>query len=324
MRRYEASAGEEAIRSMDIAFPSWDGKSTIHGMVWYPAGKPVGTVQLIHGMSEHISRYDPFARFLASHGFVVGGHDHIGHGLSVSSPEELGHMPPEGGADILVEDAHTMRQIMEDAFPGVPYFIFGHSMGSFTLRVYLTRRGAGLSGAILCGTGHKPSAVSLAGNRIAKLGALVRGEKAKSNLVHAMADGAFARSVPDARTEYDWISADRDNVDEYIADDLNGFPFTLGGYASLMELVYLASSLELAKCIPNELPLLFVSGAKDPVGDNGQGVHEAAQLMRDSGAHDVDVILYDGMRHEILNETESRVVFDDILAWIEAILSEHQ
>ena len=233
-------------------------------------------------------------------------------------------MPPEGGADILVEDAHTMRQIMEDAFPGVPYFIFGHSMGSFTLRVYLTRRGAGLSGAILCGTGHKPSAVSLAGNRIAKLGALVRGEKAKSNLVHAMADGAFARSVPDARTEYDWISADRDNVDEYIADDLNGFPFTLGGYASLMELVYLASSLELAKCIPNELPLLFVSGAKDPVGDNGQGVHEAAQLMRDSGAHDVDVILYDGMRHEILNETESRVVFDDILAWIEAILSERQ
>lgn len=321
MRRYEARTAEEDIRSIDIGFPSWDGESTIHGMVWYPTGEPVGIVQLIHGMSEHISRYDPFARFLASRGFVVGGHDHIGHGLSVSSQSDLGHMPTEGGADILVGDVHTMRQILQGAFPEAPYFIFGHSMGSFTLRVYLARRGAGLAGAILCGTGNKPTAVALAGNRIAKIGARVRGEKAKSNLVHTMADGAFSRSVPDARTEFDWISADRDNVDDYIADDLNGFQFTLGGYASLMQLVYLAANLELAKCIPNELPLLFVSGAKDPVGDNGQGVREAAQLMRDAGAYDVDVILYDGMRHEILNETESRVVFDDILAWIEAVLS---
>lgn len=315
--------GSEA-KVMEVGFPSWDGESTIHGMIWLPEGeRPRSIVQLIHGMSEHIERYDGFARFLASAGFAVCGHDHIGHGHSVASREQLGHMPAATGADVLVEDADTLRSIMRSALPGdLPYFMFGHSMGSFTLRVYLTRHGEGLAGAILCGTGQKPAIVSLAGNALARGIAKLRGETARSELIHSMADGAFSRQVEGARTEFDWISADRGNVDEYMADDLNGFPFTLGGYASLTRLTLLAASLELARKVPHDLPLLFIAGAKDPVGENGRGVVAAAEMMRKAGADDVEVILYDGMRHEILNEADAEVVFDDVLAWLEAVLGE--
>ncbi len=314
--------GAEA-KVMEFGYPSWDGTSTIHGMLWLPTGaEPRGIVQLIHGMSEHIERYDAFARFLAEQGFAVCGHDHIGHGKSVPSRELLGHMPADTGADVLVEDADTLRSIVTAALPeGLPYFMFGHSMGSFTLRVYLTRHGAGLAGAILCGTGQKPRIVSLAGNLLAKASAKVRGEMAKSELIHSMADGAFSRQIDDPRTEFDWISADRQNVDDYMADDLNGFPFTLGGYASLTRLTMLAASLELARKVPHDLPLLFIAGAKDPVGENGRGVAAAAEMMRKAGAEDVEVILYDGMRHEILNEADADVVFDDVLAWLEAVLA---
>lgn len=315
-----------AVRTIEFGFPSWDDRSTIHAIVWLPAdglpARPRGIVQLIHGMSEHIERYDTFARFLVQNGFIVCGHDHIGHGHSVSTRAELGHMPPENGADVLVEDVDTLRYIVAHAFgPELPYFIFGHSMGSFTLRVYLTRHGEGLAGAILCGTGQKPQIISLAGNALANLGAKVRGDHAKSDLIHTMADGAFTRAVDDPQTEFDWISTDRANIEEYIRDDLNGFQFTLGGYAALTRLTLLAANLELAKKIPNDLPLLFIAGAQDPVGDSGAGVKAAADMMEKAGAEDVEVILYDGMRHEVLNEADAAIVFDDILAWLDAVLA---
>lgn len=309
------------IEVMDIEYPSWDNVSMIHGTIWMPKGKPRGIVQLIHGMSEHITRYDKFARFLVSNGFVVCGHDHIGHGESVSTAEELGHMPSDKGADVLVEDADTLRGIAQDAFSeDLPYFMFGHSMGSFTLRVYLTRHGEGLAGAIICGTGNEPTVLAMAGNFLARIGAKLRGETSKSNLIHSLADGAFVRQVKDPLTEFDWISFDRENIDSYMADELNGFQFTLGGYASLTKLALLASNLELATLVPDDLPLLFVSGSEDPVGNNGAGVREAVNLMMAAGSRDVELILYDGMRHEILNEADSQMVFDDILAWLDRVL----
>lgn len=308
---------QKGIITSEFEFPSWDGESTIHALLWQPMGNPIGIVQLIHGMSEHIERYEAFARFLAEHGYIVCGHDHIGHGHSVSSRAELGYMPPETGADVLVEDVDTMRWIVQHAFPEeLPYFIFGHSMGSFTLRVYLTRHAKGIAGAILCGTGQQPQPISFMGHTLAKLGARLRGGHEKSQLIYQMADGAFSRRVKDPQTEFDWISMDRGNIDDYMADDLNGFQFTLGGYAALTRLTLLAADLELAKQVPHDLPLLFIAGAQDPVGDNGNGVKAAADMMAEAGADDVEVILYGNMRHEILNEAESDRVFDDVLRWL--------
>ena len=261
----------DSIKPMEFQFPSWDGESSIHAMLWRPEGDPRGVVQLIHGMSEHIERYEPFARFLAGNGFIVVGHDHIGHGHSVSNRKLLGHMPTETGADVLVEDVNTLRYIAASAFPDLPYFIFGHSMGSFVLRVYLTRHGQGLSGAILCGTGNKPHIASLAGNALAQLGSKVRGETAKSDLIHSMADGAFSNAIDNPRTNFDWISANRSNVDAYMDDDLNGFQFTLGGYASLTKLTLLAASLEHAKKIRQRTAAAVHRGREGPGGRQRQG-----------------------------------------------------
>lgn len=308
----------------DFGFPSTDGRSTIHGIIWQPVGqKPVAVVQIIHGMAEHIERYEPFARYLAERGFLVCGHDHIGHGRS-SVKEDLGHMPSKNGAEILVEDSHSMRQIVSGIFPDVPYFMFGHSMGSYTLRVYLTSYGDDLAGAVICGTGWIPQAVSIVGSRVAKALAKVKGERGKSDLVRSMVTGVFSKAVEDPRTEFDWISVNEDNVDDFMEDELSGFDFTLGGYTSLIRIAGMASRLELAKKIPHELPLLFIAGSEDPVGANGRGVAEAVRLVKKAGAKNVKVVLYGGMRHEILNEKDNETVFADVYEWMDTIVSSSQ
>lgn len=307
----------QAVKRYDIEFPSHDGVSTIHGLVWQPINsKPKGIVQLIHGMAEHIERYDDFAKYIARHGYLVCGYDHIGHGKSVESSEDLGHMPSKNGAEILVEDAQTLRMMMSSLFEDVPYFLFGHSMGSFVVRVLITKYGEGLAGAIICATGWIPEAVSVVGSRIAKLLARIKGDKASSKFVYSMAEGLYANAIENARTEFDWISYNEDNVDEYMADELNGFKFSLGGYISLIRLTGMASSLEAAKKIPKDLPLLFVAGSDDPVGANGRGVTEAVKLMQKADLQDIEVIIYGGMRHEILNEKESMKVYEDVYSWI--------
>lgn len=309
-----------------VGFKSHDGSSQIKGLMWTPEGaggggrsavRPAGIVQLVHGMSEYVGRYDEFARVLAGCGYVVCGSDHIGHGKSVASPADLGHLPSHGGMDILVEDVHELRKIVSSRYSSqTPYFVFGHSMGSFVSRVYIARHGEGLAGAVLCGTGNQPVSLSKAGNLLARILCAVRGERSYSKLLNGMADGAYSKCIADARTPLDWLSTDPAVVDAYIADELSGAPFTVGGYATLTELTGASASFAFASRVPKELPLLFIAGAEDPVGDNGVGVRAAAALMSQAGMPNVGTILYEGMRHEILNEPGRAQVHADVLAWL--------
>ncbi len=313
----------DSVERQTLGFASKDNRSQVKGLIWQPAGttvaSPRGIVQIVHGMSEHIGRYDEFARFLASRGFVVCGHDHIGHGKSVSSAQDRGHMPLEGGADILVEDVDSMRSLMGTRFArSVPYFIFGHSMGSFVVRSYLPDHAKGLAGAIICGTGNKPPIVSRLGVKIARSVADRHGERYVSPFLRSLADGAYSKAVRSPRTDFDWLSYDEGNVDAYIADEMCGAPFTAGAYATLLQLVYNAAQLDLAMRIPKDLPMFYISGAEDPVGSYGDGVRDAVEVMRAAGVRDIKIRVYDGMRHEILNEAERATVFDDVLAWLEA------
>lgn len=309
------------VNRQTVGFSSSDGHSQIKGLLWQAAGttasSPKGIVQIVHGMTEYVGRYEDFARFLASAGYVVCGHDHIGHGKSVSDPADWGHMPVAGGKDILVDDVDQLRRLVSARFArSVPYYLFGHSMGSLVVRTYLTSHAEGLAGAIICGTAHKPVFVSKAGNYLARVVARRKGERAVSPLLHSLADGAYSKAVPNARTEFDWLSADEGNVDAFIADEQCGFPFTAGGYATLTALSEHAARLDQAALVPCELPMLYISGALDPVGDNGEGVRAAADLMSHAGIRDVKVTLYEGMRHEILNEADHVRVYEDVLAWL--------
>lgn len=317
----------------EFTFDSADGKSQVRAVLWVPlameraeaaAGepqlgcfKPRGVVQLIHGMAEHIDRYDDFARFLAGAGYLVAGHDHIGHGDTAGAPERRGVIDAEGGANAMIEDVQMLRLLVsQQVAPGTPYFIFGHSMGSLVLRSYLPRYGQGLAGAVICGTANEATAVSRAGNLAARAIARMRGDDYRSNFLHALADGSYSRAIKDARTPFDWLSRDPAVVDAFAADDASGFMFGAGAYATLTDLAYRAASPATLAATPHELPLLYVAGDTDPVGKCGRAVATAAESMEAAGAEDLTLRLFPGMRHEILNELGKEEVYDFILEWI--------
>lgn len=305
------------MQTTTISYPSHDNASTIRALVWEPDDaarpdfSPRAVVQIVHGMSEHVERYAPFAEFLVGRGFVVCANDHVGHGKTAGE-HDLGHMPLANGADVLVEDVHALRKKVCERYPHVRHVMFGHSMGSFVTRVYLTRHADGLSAAILCGTGQQPRIQTVAGRVITRLIAQIRGERHVSRFVDSLGAGAYGRAIKDARTDVDWISSDPDVVDEYIADPLCGQPFTVGAYATLASLVADATDARLARRVPKDLPLLFVAGAEDPVGDCGRGVARAVDEYRNAGVRLVEMGIYPGARHEILNEPCHEAVWHDV------------
>lgn len=305
------------MQTTTISYPSHDNASTIRALVWEPDDaarpdfSPRAVVQIVHGMSEHVERYAPFAEFLVGRGFVVCANDHVGHGKTAGE-RDLGHMPLANGADVLVEDVHALREKVCERYPHAHHVMFGHSMGSFVTRIYLTRHADGLSAAILCGTGQQPRIQTVAGRVITRLIAQIRGERHVSRFVDSLGAGAYGRAIKDARTDVDWISSDPDVVDEYIADPLCGQPFTVGAYATLASLVADATDARLARRVPKELPLLFVAGAEDPVGDCGRGVARAVDEYRNAGVRLVEMGIYPGARHEILNEPCHEAVWHDV------------
>ena len=319
------------MKTTTITYASRDNASTVRALMWEPdevasgGEAPRGLVQIVHGMSEHVERYEGFASFLCEQGFAVCANDHIGHGKSVSSAEDLGHMPLEVGEDVLVADVQTLRELALERLSqrcdmrvsGIPYVIFGHSMGSFITRVFLTRHAFGVRAAVLCGTGHQPRPLSAAGKALTSSLAKKHGERYVSELVDGMGAGGYGRAIKDAVTDLDWIATDPEVVAEYQRDPLCGQKFTVGAYHVLTSLVSDATDLRLARRVPHALPLLFVSGDQDPVGECGAGVHRAAEMYRKAGVESVTEKLYPGMRHEILNEPVKGEVHRDVLAWLE-------
>ena len=317
----------DSVRRETIWCESTDGTSRLHGYIWWPEEgvTPHAAVQLVHGMAEYIGRYDEFARYLNSKGFVVFGHDHIGHGESVTSKDQWGNLPVEGGKEKMVEDVHRVRTEalarIAEVFGATPeLFLFGHSMGSFVVRAYLSRHGEGLSGAIICGTGFMAPRTAAMGNRVARLVARTRGGDYHSKLLNNMGVGGYAKEIDDAETDLDWLSHNRDNVNRYIADEACGFMFTAGGYVTLTDLMHEVCTTACVSTYPKDLPLLYIAGTEDPVGECGEGVSKAADLAHSAGVADVRCRLYAGMRHEILNENGRQVVFDDVVSWMEGYL----
>ena len=320
------------MKTATLKYSSADGKTAIRALVWEPdAAEQLegsenseglrcsdvrGIVQIVHGMSEHVERYAHFAKFLVKSGFVVCANDHVGHGKSVSGKQDLGHMPARNGAEVLVQDVHALRGIMQARFGSeVPYVMFGHSMGSFITRKYVAEYGEALAAAVLCGTGQQAAALSMAGNALANALVRLRGEHHKSELLHSMADGAYSKAVKNPRTDFDWLSTDPAQVDAYIADSECGQVFTVGGYATLTSLTGEVVRAESASKVLKALPMLFIAGGQDPVGDCGRGVQKAAEEYKSAGVQSVDVKLYPGMRHEILNEPGRVRVMADVEAW---------
>lgn len=301
----------------EFYFPSNDGVTQIHAIQWFPAEGVKAVLQICHGMVEYIDRYDEFAEFLAERGFCVVGHDHLGHGKSVQSPEYLGYFEEKRGNQYVVADIHKLRKMMEKEYPGVPYFMMGHSMGSFLLRQYLTMRSEGLAGAIVMGTGNMPRPLLLAGQAVCRSIAAVKGWHYRSPLVNQLGMGGYNRQFEPSDSTKDWITSDDEKRKEYEADPLCNYVFTVNGYYQMFEGMKALTCTHAMDRIGKDLPVLFVSGAEDPVGNNGTGVTEVFHKYQDHGMQDVEMKLYEGDRHEILNETDREMVYEDLYQWME-------
>lgn len=309
----------EDVKVENISFPSHDGTSTIHAVIWSDPtiSQPVGIMQIAHGMAEYIERYDTFARDMANRGFIVCGNDHIGHGRSVATQADWGFLPVNDGKTVLVEDVHTLRGLMEERYgTDIPYVLLGHSMGSFVARLYIARHGAGLAAAIIQGTGYQPGIVARMGAFLAKRDAKIHGDHNLNDVLRGMAEGSYSSAIKDARTPLDWLSKDEAVVDAYIADPACGFAFTSGGYTTLMDMLAAIVKPAIVDRIPKDLPILLVSGSEDPVGDDGKGVEKVYQQLQKAGIQDVTMKLFEGMRHEIHNEADKQMVFDYIYDWM--------
>lgn len=308
-----------------FSFSSSDGKNKIHAVRWIPEdGKYHAILQITHGMVEYIERYRDFAEFLNKQGVMVVGHDHIGHGESVAAEEDWGYFAEPNPSDILVEDMHMLRKLTQAENPDVPYFMMGHSMGSYMLRKYLAFYGDGLKGAIIMGTGCMPDGITKMGLMIVKILSKIFGTRHRSKFVQKLTyDKPYKQyDLTGKDMSNSWLTKDEEIVRSYYNNPKCTFRFTLNGYRGLMEAVLFDNQQENIRKVPKELPLFFVSGEDDPVGNCGKGVKQVYDKFDEAEKEDITWKLYENDRHEILNETDRDVVYSDIWAWMNVRLAD--
>lgn len=288
----------------------------VHGSIWSATDAPAGVIQVFHGLGEHHRRYERFARAATAQGLVVVAHDHRGHGTSASLP---GHFADRDGWQKLTDDGLKVNDLIGDRWPGVPVILLGHSMGSYIAQYFSMQHGYRLTALILSGSTWPSKLQIVPGRCIAKLESWRHGRRGKSALLAKLSFGDFNKAFEPARTGFDWLSRDPDEVDAYVNDPLCGGLNTCGLWLDLLAgLQAIASDKALAR-IDADLPILLTGGAKDPVGGQ-KGISELSLHYSRSGHTRVSTKIYPDGRHEMLNETNRDEFTADVLGWIEARL----
>lgn len=296
----------------DIFYSSC-GAGKIHAAVWEPEGDVKGIVQIVHGIAEHVDRYEELAAFLNDRGYLVAAEDHMGHGRSAQTTE-VGVF--HGGWHSVVKDTAALNQQLRTAYPDVPYVLLGHSMGSFIARTLLTYPDVQLDACILSGTAWMPKPVIYAGKMISGLYAKRKGDSAKNQSLQNLMFSGYNKRIKDCRTPYDWLTTDATVVDKYIEDPMCGFLASAGLLRDMLTgLIYNQKRKNLLKMDKN-LPVHFIAGTEDPVGDYGRGVSKAVKAFQKAGLHNVTCKLYEGKRHELHNEDIKEQVYSEIYNYI--------
>ena len=302
---------------IDFTLPSTVPGRTLHGFRCVPEGQVRAVLQLSHGMVEYIDRYRPLAEYLADRGILVTGHDHLGHGASIRTKEDYGYFAEPDGNRAVLADLHAVTVLTKQLYPDLPYFLLGHSMGSFFARMYAVLYPETLHALVLSGTGG-PNPLAGVGLALTEAIGRVKGRKHRSKFLNNMAFGQYLKRVDSPDTPYDWISRDKEVVARYAQDAKCTFIFTASAFHELMAILRAVNRPQWAQKVDKRLPVALFAGDADPVGDYGRGVESVYRALKDAGVKDVFLKLYPGARHEILNETNRAEVYADILAWCDA------
>ena len=305
-----------------FTYDSRDEKKTkIHAVKWIPErDKPICVVQILHGMAEHIERYDDFARFLAQQGILVVGNDHLGHGKTVSENDGVyGYFCEQDPATVAVRDVHRLKKIIQEEYLGVPYILIGHSMGSLMVRDYLTRYGTGIDGAIILSTAENSNVMLSLGKLLAGMNGIIHKQTHPSGFLNTLVFGNCLKRIPEKRTTIDWFTSDTDVVDKYLEDKQCGFTFTINGFKTIFELSKRCNDNTALSKIPKKLPVLIAAGTEDPVGNYGVASQKVYDTYLNLDMTKVQLKMYKGARHELLNETNRESIYKDLLNWILAV-----
>lgn len=305
---------------LDLTLPSTVPGRTLHAFRCVPDGEIRAVLQISHGMNEFVDRYKPLAEYLAARGILVTGHDHLGHGASVTSPDDYGYFARPDGNRALLDDLHAVTALTKQLYPNVPYFMLGHSMGSFYARQFACEYGDELDGAIIMGTGYQPKYLLHVARAVCQVLSVFYGWHHRSKLVALLVFGSYRRGF-EGNTGREWLNRDPVEAARYRDDDRCNHLFTLNGFYSMFTGILRLYDKKLLDRMPRDLPLLFLSGDDDPVGERGRAVKRAVQSLRDVGATNIQLKLYPGARHELIVELNRDEVFADIAAFLDAQLS---
>lgn len=310
---------ESSVDKQHFRIKSADGKTQLHGIVWKPQTNDVkGIVQIVHGMQEYMERYDEFARFLCTKGYVVAGHDQLGHGDSVESNKDLGYFCSKDTVATLIQDIRSVQKMIIEEYPDKQFILFGHSFGSYLAREYITEYGNSINAVILSGCGMQSMKTVNMARIVGRWLKLIHGEKYRSPFMNNVAFGHYLDRIDNPETTADWLSHNMEENKRYVADPKCNYTFTLNGFFTIGDLVECTQDRNRMQKIPKDLPVLFISGEEDPVGDYGEAVKRIYHIYRDDlKLNDVEMKLYKGQRHELLHEPQRQGTYNDVAGWIE-------
>lgn len=301
----------------EFRFSSADGSTTLYGCTWAPEGQPPKAIlQLVHGISEHSGRYDDLAEFLADRGWLVTSEDHLGHGQTPQNEEDKGFTADSDGWGKMTDNVKALRDYIGAQHPDLPYLLLGHSMGSFLARSYLIRYPSTVDACALLGTGQQSGAILSAGLLVCSIEGKRLGKRSHSPLLQSLCFGAYNGQFKPNRTPSDWISSSPVEVDRYVADPYCRTKASVTLMADMLGGIRFIQNREHLRQMDTATPILFLSGAQDPVGGNGKGVTQAYQSFLATGCTDVTLKLYPNARHELHHEVNKDEICHFLLDWL--------
>ncbi len=296
-------------------YHSTNGEDMIRALIWRNDElPPIGILQIAHGLTDHIDRYDRFARYVCEKGYVVCGNDHLGHGKEAQKNGKLGNFGAHDTDIRMVDDMNVLCKIMQKKYEGLPYFLLGHSMGSFLARIFHSQFGEKLSGLILCGSTQMGGKIPGLKDFVLPLGELLGPDKYSSTGSDVM--GKITMRYYKEEDDSSWLSLSRENRDEALADPLFDFPITTNSAMIVAKLLFKASENICYQMMPQDVPVMLLSGGKDPISLFGRGVTALCDKFEENGI-ETEMKLYPGLRHELLNEDDYEPIYNDILKWME-------
>ena len=300
----------------EFYYPSSDGKTRIHAVEWSPDESPKAILQIAHGVTEYILRYEEFAEYLTNKGILVVGNDHIGHGSSIAENAKPMYFGPEGSFKYAVDDVNTLYKTTKEKYENIPYIILGFSLGSFIVRRFLIDYPDTVDGAILVGTGQiAPIKIKIA-KFIAKSEAKKHGEDNPTPMIKSLSFDNYNKLFKPNRTDYDWLCLSKTSLDKYIRDKNRGKELSAGLFREMLSGMEYTGNLENIKKMNKDIPIIFLSGEMDPVGEKGKSVKKAYSDFKKAGIKDVSMKLYKDLRHDILHEDNAEQIYQDILEFI--------